>query len=416
MRSLKFCLAALMLTGCPEDDEVTLVADAAVDTQLSALDQATLDVLFVIDNSGSMASEQLKLAQEIPRMVAVLTSGDRYATREKDVPPGLDEKSRRFTPVRSLHLGVVSTNFGGVDELPSNSQAAIRSCANTGDSGKLLSSAAIATQGVIATTQSEFEGYGAGAVVLPPDPSCDLAGLPRYQAFEAGSDPSAAAHAFRCAARVGVRGCPFEQPLESMWSALAPSNVRDDLHTFLNGTRGNGDVFNAGFLRPGAALAVVLLTDEDDCSITDEGKAMFSLQGDAQAEYGNLNLRCMNNETDGNLVRAVERYRDGLLGLKPGHPERVVFTAIAGLPLDARSRSFDDVLADPSMVNAEDPQQQGFPRVSCTSAKGDKAYPARRLVRAAKLFPNALVESICAEEYASVVDATVNAIASLMGP
>jgi hypothetical protein len=416
MRSLTFAAALIVLAGCPEGDEAPVPVDAAVTAQLSPLEQASLDVLFVVDNSGSMASEQQKLAREIPRMVAVLTSGDRWATREKDVPPGLDDKARLFTPVKSLHLGVVSTNFGGLDDLSRSAQPAILSCTDTGDSGKLQNSTLIATAGVMAMSRNEFAGFDAGGVVLPPDPGCALANLPLYQGFNAGDDPASVAQAFSCTARLGVRGCPFEQPLESMWNALAPSNKDGELYEFINGTRGNGDRYNAGFLRPGAALAVVLLTDEDDCSITDTGKSMFSLSEDAHAEYGNLNLRCMNHEADARFERPVERYRDGLLGLKPNHPQRVVFTVIGGLPLDARSRTFDALLADPAMVNAEDPVQGGFARAVCTSATNDQAYPARRLLKTAQQFPNALAESICAEDYAPVIDVMVNKIAPLMGP
>lgn len=50
--------------------------------------------------------------------------------------------------------------------------------------------------------------------------------------------------ALQCLVQVGTRGCGFEQPLEAMRTAL--------------GTR--------GFLRKSAALAVIILTNEDDCS------------------------------------------------------------------------------------------------------------------------------------------------------
>lgn len=54
---------------------------------------------------------------------------------------------------------------------------------------------------------------------------------------------------FSCIARLGTSGCGFEQPLEAMRTALDPATLE-----------------NSGFLREGALLAVVFLTDEDDCS------------------------------------------------------------------------------------------------------------------------------------------------------
>ncbi len=55
--------------------------------------------------------------------------------------------------------------------------------------------------------------------------------------------------AFTCIAKLGTGGCGFENTLEAARRALDPSlNV------------------NPGFLRAGALLAIVFLTDEDDCS------------------------------------------------------------------------------------------------------------------------------------------------------
>ncbi len=424
MRSLTFAVAAaVVLSSCSEGEvPAEEPANSAVGAPLSEADRSSLDVLFVVDNSGSMASEQLKLASEIQRMMQVLTSGDRYAMREKSVPAGLSDAERLFTPVSSLHVGLVTTNFGGLDpsKLENYVSPVLLSCAGTGDHGALQNELTIATQGVVSASRSEFEGYAVGQTVLPPDPNCALGPQPLYQSFEAGDDASAFAVAFGCTARVGVRGCPFEQPLESMWNALAPSTGKGELFTFINEERGNGDRTNAGFLRPNAALAVVILTDEDDCSITDAGKGLFSLTPQAEAEYGQINLRCGYHSNDRKLQRVLTRYRDGLLGLKPGHADRVVFTTIAGMPLDAPTRSIDSLLSDPVMTFGEqldaEGRATGMPKSACVSSKGDIAYPARRLLETAQMFPNAVVASICSDDYAAVIDATVNKIAPLMGP
>ena len=57
---------------------------------------------------------------------------------------------------------------------------------------------------------------------------------------------------FACIASLGIDGCGFEQPLEAMRAAIDPATLE-----------------NSGFLREGALLAVVFLTDEDDCSAFD---------------------------------------------------------------------------------------------------------------------------------------------------
>src|SRR5262249_17054929 len=54
---------------------------------------------------------------------------------------------------------------------------------------------------------------------------------------------------FACMASVGDKGCGFEQPLEAAYRALHDPPPE-----------------NAGFLRSEAILAVIYVTDEDDCS------------------------------------------------------------------------------------------------------------------------------------------------------
>jgi len=381
-----------------------------------------LDILFVVDNSGSMASEQEKLARELTRMVHVLSSGDRYAEREDQVPPGLSDKARRFTPVSSLHIGVVSTNMGGIDH-PPGMQSGVLSCAGLGDDGKLQHSTDTAVNGVVAG-RKEFDGYMPGDTVIAPSSECLLPPQPSYQSYLTSDDPSAVGLAFRCVARLGVHGCSFEQQLESMWKALAPSTAPKgapkELFTFRDGTVGQGDRENQGFLRENAVLAIVHLTDEEDCSITDAGKVLFSLTRESE-EYGPINLRCGYEADNKKLVQDTQRYVSGLRSLKPGHPERVVFAAVIGAPAAAIQAgvSLDQLLALPEMQFKEHPLKLGFPTTSCSllsDGRNNDAYPGRRFVEVAKaLGAQSVVESICAETYGPVLDRVIDKIAPQLG-
>jgi hypothetical protein len=70
--------------------------------------------------------------------------------------------------------------------------------------------------------------------------------------------PTALATVFSCLAQaVGVGGCGYEHQLQSLRVALNPQQLAD-------GTDVN--MANVGFLRDKAYLAIVLVTDEDDCS------------------------------------------------------------------------------------------------------------------------------------------------------
>jgi hypothetical protein len=89
----------------------------------------------------------------------------------------------------------------------------------------------------------------------------------------AGGDAESFGASIASVAAMGTGGCGFEQQLEAV-SPSAPT-----VHTvpgsvppvFALGTLSHGDRQNAGFVRPGSALAIVLLTDEEDCSARDPG-------------------------------------------------------------------------------------------------------------------------------------------------
>jgi hypothetical protein len=413
-------LVALSMLGCPKQELAPLgpCTVSAVSERVDQSGVSDVDLLFVIDNSGSMASEQLKLAEQLPNLVSVLTQGDRYPDLPMgEVPEGVDPDTRYFTAVKSLHLGVVSTNAGGIDDFPANAQEAILSCADEGDEGRLQNSTVIAVEGVIAASKSEFEGYDAGQVVLPDRPECAIDGLDKYQEFEVNGDAEAVAEAFSCVSALGVRGCPFEQQLESMWRALAPSEgIGDaDLFKFINGKRGQGDGYNEGFLRSEAILAVIIVSDEEDCSITDKGKELFSLSAEAEEVYGNLNLRCGDYAPNPDFVQPAQRYIDGLRSLKPDNPDRIIYAAIVGVPEDAitSKQSIEEILDRDDMQFRENPNQLGFPTPSCISAAGDKAYPPSRMLQVAQGFPDgSVIYSICADNYAPALDTLITKIAS----
>jgi hypothetical protein len=151
-----------------------------------------MDILFVVDNSGSMLEEQENLADNFPRFIEVLDNFD----NELDYRVGVTTTGRDYTWQIDSPLG----------PLP-NSQTG-------GDNGALLQ-------------------------------SC---GMTRRWVEKADADRS---NTFSCAAEVGDQGPAMEMPLAVIKQAFS-DRVSD-------GT-------NAGFLRDDALLAIVILTDEDDCS------------------------------------------------------------------------------------------------------------------------------------------------------
>jgi hypothetical protein len=204
---------------------------------------------------------------------------------------------------------------------------------------------------------------------------------PPYVSFSgAPGTVEQAAKDFECIVRkLDSRGCGFEQPLEAALKALTS---RDSPLSF-RGDVGHADEANKGFLRNDALLAVVVLTDEDDCSMRD-----VDLSDPASTRLeGGLNVRCALNP---DALSPLSRYLHGLRALKPGRPSHVVFSAIAGIPVERRvqgQRAASELLDLASMqVVIDDQGSGGSLRPACLVEGSSGADPARRLVSLAGLF------------------------------
>jgi hypothetical protein len=386
-----------------------------------------LDLLFVVDNSNSMLREQESLKQQFPAIIRALTTGKRPTSG-----------SRGFPSVKDIHVGVVSTDMGipGVDFLSGNCRA------DGGDDGKL-----------------RHEPHGDG---------CDSS-YPPFLSYvddlQTGQTPEPAklANDVGCVAMLGTGGCGFEQQLEAPFKALWPKVqtdaaglvVPDNEYRFLAttepGTWGKGDVpttegGNQGFLRNRpdqggpSLIAVVLVTDEEDCSVktTEHLKPNNQLAEDSPYRKEDINLRCYYHKEF--LYDLKKRYYEGLRKLRPGLEDRVVFAAIAGVPTDlvgpdvlakvdftsndasSRDAFYDAILNDSRMQETLDPTTnpgsgQGNLRPSCSrmvpgESQPSTAWPPRRIVELAKLFgKNGMVQSICQDDFTQVSAAVVETIA-----
>lgn len=136
-------------------------------------DQAVVDVLFVVDNSGTLANERERLAAEFDRFIAVLLAAQ-----------------------VDFHVGVTSTDMS----------------LETGDQGRLRGTPAFIDRGT-------------------PNPEAVFAQAVRFP---------------------WTREVAHEQGLAAMAAALSAPRIEGE---------------NRGFLRDEAALAVIVVSDEDDQSI-----------------------------------------------------------------------------------------------------------------------------------------------------
>jgi hypothetical protein len=402
--------APLLLCACPQQELAPItpctVSGASIDAAQTGVDK--VDLLFVIDNSGSMSEEQVKLSQQLPKLVRVLATGDRDGVPNADGQPD-------FTPVKSLHLGVVSSDLGV------NGQTEVRSCGDQsfkpseqdtdapenfynkprGDEGKLLHSPEVAVAGV--NIQVNREPVRA----IQPVPSCAGVNVNRFLEFERDkSDVDQVAHQFGCIAELGVNGCGYEQQLESMWRALAPSTNAS--FSGMSTGQGGPSGYNKGFLRDDAVLVVILVSDEEDCSSPDASRDVLYRASDPAR-----NVLCARNP---GALHPVSRYLEGLKSLKPMYPDRIIFAGIVGVPLASATsaKTPDEILALPEMQAVEEEVSDVLGlRPACISANnsGD-ADPARRMVELAKGFgPNGVITSICENDYGPALAKVIEKIA-----
>ncbi|MDQ3032682.1 MAG: hypothetical protein M3Y87_09715 [Myxococcota bacterium] len=340
-----------------------------------------VDLLLMIDNSNSMAEEQAALVAVLPAMVRALSSGDVEGDGIRD-----------FLPIGSLQIGVVSSDMGaGGHDTPTCTSGTYG--AMYGDDGELLTRGSRVASG------------------------CAVAYPPIFEFLAGASDVASFVRDVSCVAQLGVSGCGFEQQLEAVLKAIAPSAPQPWTAPgyvpieFFGGTDGHGDGAHLGFVRAGSILAMLLVTDEEDCSASD-----LDLFDPGSTTYAStdLNLRCFRHPE---AIHPVSRFIGGL-GQMRQDPRRLVYAAIAGIPgpVDpgAAPADYGAILAHPDMVEAIDPTMTNRMRPSCSSANGI-AFPPRRIVTVAQglddLGAATTVHSICQSSY----DTAIRRIATLIG-
>ena len=349
-----------------------------------------LDLLLVVDDSGSMTEEQTMLVREIPRLMQALTTGQ-VGDREA------------MTPYASIHAGAISTDMGVAGR-------AVPSCAaaELGDDGVLSSR-------IRPSALCEPTGRTDGYIELSTSQTSEV--------------NETLAHELGCVAWMGTGGCGWEQQLEAMLKALSPDRVTASTRgvgvmantegvylppRFVFDTSGHALDENAGFVRDGSVLAVLVLTDEEDCSVRPDAVDVFD---PASAEHGSvdLNLRCWSADVE----HSVERYVDGLLALRPS-VDRVVYGLIAGVPVEAEGLSYGAMLDHPMMEERLDTGVGNRLAPSCNTANG-VAFAPRRMVEVARGLDargaTTVVRSICQDSFASSLDDfALHALSALDSP
>ncbi|EYF00755.1 hypothetical protein [Chondromyces apiculatus] len=234
-----------------------------------------VDLLLMIDNSQSMADKQEVLALALNELVESLTNplcidksgiepSSRPASGLDPCPPGME---RWFTPVIDIHLGIVSSSIGGYG----GDACQVMDSRTNNDRGHLLARWA-PDQGNLPTYRDS--GFLLLDSALRYDPPGESNAVVVTQTFE------------QMVRGVGQAGCGYEAPLEGWYRFLAdPAPYQELALVGSNVTPQGLDTEllqqRADFLRPDSLLAILMLSDESDCSVREEGQYYLA------ATYGN---------------------------------------------------------------------------------------------------------------------------------
>jgi len=344
-----------------------------------------VDMLFLVDDSSSMRLSQENLLRNFPTFMTTLQSA----------PQGLP----------NIHVAVISSDMGAGD-------GSVAGCDTSG--GK---------QGIFQYTPRgtcTASGLEPGATYIS-----DIAGTRNYT----GMLPDV----FTCIAAIGETGCGFEHQFASILRALGADGRAAPQE-------------NQGFLRPDAYLAIIMITNEDDCSAT-PGVPLFDTGSNTNIasqlgppanfrcnEFGHIcdgghpsrnapnndmtqmvsYTSCASNDAEGYLLSAADT-ANRIKALK-SDPSQIIVASIQGPATPYNVTWKAPSTADSSCGAASCP----WPVIghSCMANDGSFADPGIRTSEFVGQFGvNGVVLPICVDSFAASLDRIATLInASLQPP
>jgi len=222
-----------------------------------------IDLLFMIDNSQSMGDKQTLLAKAVPQLVnrlvvprCVNAAGEvrMRASPAEACPMGF---APEFRAVKDIHVAVITSSLGAHGAL--NPIGGCGGGSPADDRAQLLPKV---------RTAAGLESYSnTGFLAWDPEQKLNPAG---------DADPAHLGAQFANMVKAaGEEGCGYEASLESWYRFLIDPEPPSSI-TITDGRSTAGPVDmellaqRKAFLRPDSLVAVVMLTDENDCSIRDD--------------------------------------------------------------------------------------------------------------------------------------------------
>lgn len=229
-----------------------------------------VDLLLVIDNSQNTDVAQQAMAETIPYLIDRLihppcVNGLGNVVAAPSAPDAPCSVGRRdFTPITDFHLAMISTSLGGHGADTCGSMDPT----SKNDAAHLLSRAVDGT--ALPTYQNKgFLAWDPLQTSTPPGDKDQASLTKTFVEMVKGA---------------GVGGCRFEAQLESFYRFLIDPNPARQIEVLgglaiAMGTDATVLQQRADFARPDSALVILLLTDENDCSLREGGKNFLPAQG-----------------------------------------------------------------------------------------------------------------------------------------
>jgi hypothetical protein len=440
------CLDRKPAPVCPVPTEI-------VKNEKTASDFDGVDLLVSVDNSGSMAEEQEILSTGFFTLVNSLT---RPLSPEND--PGWG-----FPPVNNMRVAIVSSDMGlqwgeefengvKVGGRTGGNTTDVAGCGNNkGEDGTFLGPRVTTIEVESGQIKCEEgggqcpEGFdcnndfvceasgGVGTVNCPDD-------TPAFVETTAIDENRDLTTQVACMAQQGTEGCGVEQQLEAAVRGLENYTSTDSTNSFLVDSH---------------LLAVLVVSDEEDCSIRDNG--LFNTDAWESGSNEFLNTACNHpedNETflfpaNANDVSAIanrfdvdekelQTYYNRFVAMKDGKAAAVIFAAIVGVPYEDDDPTCQadglglvaneclehndmEIRVETFVIPETDQEYNHFTpacvRTNSAGVEVTSARPGRRFVKVAQDFGrNGYVYSICNEDWSPAMRTIAEIIARQITP
>jgi hypothetical protein len=261
-----------------------------------------IDLLFMIDNSISMADKQIVLRDAVPDLVQRLVSPNcidpNTGTANKAMTPA-DPKGdcpgdliREFTPIRNIHVGIVTSSIGGHGSqtlCPGNDAGTLKE-QEENDHAWLIGKRPRYMQpaGGVAADAQGFLNWNPDVMM--------------------GETPAGFTTTFQAMTTfAGEFGCGLESQLESIYRFLVDPNPYNTIViqncpgssepcAVPQGRDDNLLAQRKAFLRPDSLVAIIMMTDENDCSIQESGQYYYAARDNIILPHGSS--VCTTNPND----------------------------------------------------------------------------------------------------------------------